>query len=448
MGLIALGKNVIGMAGEAINTAFADSIKDYYRCDGMAEGILMIPGTRVVQPGARNPGAADVISDGSVFDVSIGQCAIVLENGAIHDMVTCYTDEGTGQYQFKSDRVASFFGTDKFSTNLKKTVAQIGERFTAGGQTTNTYRLLYINLRPLKGMKAGVGGATFRDVEMNITLQVGVHGIFSYSVADPITFFRTCINDPTRPFRIDSGDGANLHSTLKAELKSRLKSTFSLISQMNITYDQIQGNTDQFIESANKALGNSWSHYGIVLDPVGSVFEVDVDEDGQKLIKDYQRSRAYGSSEAVLRGRIVDGQLDAMNAAASNEGGATKGLMGMGIMGSMQNVMGTSQMVSPVQPEPQQPIVAVPPQGEQWICTCGETSSTKFCGSCGAAKPQPSKDASWSCSCGTENTMKFCVNCGSQRPESVRNCRKCGYEIPSDGEKIKFCPNCGNPLVE
>jgi len=462
MGLIALGKNIFGIAGQAIDSTFADSIKDYYRCEGMNDEVLMAPGTRVMREGTRNPGSSEVISDGSVFDVSAGQCAIVLENGAIHDMVVCFTDEGAGQYQFKTDRVASFFGTDKFGINLKNTLAQMAQRFTAGGQTMNTHRIIYINLRPLKGMKAGTGGVTFRDVEMNITLQIGVHGIFSYAIADPITFYTTCINDPSRPYGIGAGDGAGLHETLKTALKSKLKSTFAVISQMQIPYDQIQGNTDLFIRAANEALGDSWSRYGILLDPVGSNFELDADEKSKKLIEDFQRSRAYGGSDAALRGRIVEGQLDAMNTAAGNKAGSMVGLMGMGMMGNVQGMMGTSQMVSPMQPQPvqqqpagQQPAAQVSPApavpadvpDNQWICTCGAASTLKFCGNCGAPKPQPPQDTEWICTCGTTNTLKFCGNCGTPRPAPVRSCGKCGWELPALGDRPKFCPNCGNALV-
>lgn len=463
MGLIALGKNVVGMAGQAIDSAFADSIKDYYRCEGMKEGVLMVPGTRVVREGGRNPGANDVISDGSVFDVSAGQCAIVLENGAIHDMVVCFDDEGTGQYQFKTDRVASFFGTDKFNVNLKNTLAQIAQRFTAGGQTMNTHRIIYINLRPVKGMKAGTGGVTFRDIEMNITLQIGVHGTFSYTIADPFTFYTSCINDSTRSYGIDSGDGADLHNTLKTALKSKLKSTFAIISQMQIPYDQIQGNTNLFIEAANKALGDSWSRYGILLDPAGSNFELDADEKSKKMIEDFQRSRAYGGNEAALRGQIVEGQLDAMKTAAGNSAGSTVGLMGMGLMGNMQGMMGTSQMVNPMQqPAQQQPVTPVVPirqpgsptvptppaasTDEQWICSCGAANTMRFCGNCGSEKPQPTENTEWICSCGAANTMKFCGNCGSPRPEPARNCGNCGWKLPEEGVKPKFCPNCGKQL--
>lgn len=458
MGLISLGKKVIGVAGQSVRSVLGDSIRDYYECRGLNDSVLMVPGFNVLREGTRNNASENLISDGSVFDVSAGQCAIVLENGKIHDMVACYTDEGTGQYVFQTDKAPSFFGTDKFSKNLSSTFSEMAGRFTAGGQATVTHRIIYINLRPIKGMKAGTGGVTFRDAEMNISLQIGVHGVFSYTIADPMVFYTSCIHNPETPFNIEQGDGVKFQETLKTALKSKLKSTFSVISQMQIPYDQIQGNTEMFINAANQALGDSWSRYGITLDPVGSNFELDADEKSKKLIEDFQRSRAYGSDEAAYRGRVAEGQLEAMQAAASNSAGSAVGLMGMGMMGNMQANMGLNQTVPPMQAQPQQQAASagMPGAAQQpapaatgasddntWTCSCGTANTMKFCGSCGAKQPDP---IGWTCACGTANTMKFCGSCGQPKPEAPKGCANCGWQ-PTPGENAtKFCPNCGTAL--
>lgn len=461
MGLI---KSAFDIAKQSFDSSVKDSVRDYYRCEGLGEGILMAPGKKVIRQGAHNNGSSDVLSDGSVFDVSAGQCAIVLENGKIHDIVVCYTDEGAGQYQFKTDQVPSFWGTDKFMKNLQKTFTEMIDRAFAGGQTTNTHRLIYLNLRPLMGMKAGAGDIYFRDAEMNTTLTVGVHGTFSYSIADPITFYTTCIKDTSRSFSITEGDGANLQANLKTALQSKLTSTFAVISQMNIPYDQIQGSTDLFINAANEALGDRWSKYGIVLDPVGSNFVLKVDEKDRKRIEEFQTRRTYGGDEQALRGQIVERQLNAMEAAASNEGGATVGLMGMGMMGNVQGMMGMNQMAPPMQPTPPQPAQpntpsngsgSTPPQQSSsaptgntgWTCSCGSVNQSKFCPGCGAQQPEPPKNETWVCSCGTENNSKFCGNCGSPRPEKATGCTKCGWKPENPQQQVKFCPECGNPLT-
>ena len=40
---------------------------------------------KVLRQGVVNNASENVITNGSVFDVGIGQCAILVENGKVHD---------------------------------------------------------------------------------------------------------------------------------------------------------------------------------------------------------------------------------------------------------------------------------------------------------------------------------------------------------------------------
>lgn len=81
---------------------------------------------------------------------------------------------------------------------------------------------------------------------------------------------------------------------------------------------------------------------------------------------------------------------------------------------------------------------------DTWTCPlCGQKDlSGKYCGKCGAARPD--QENYWACpNCGAENTTtKFCGECGSKRPE-VENgwtCPNCGTK----GNTTKFCGECGS----
>jgi membrane protease subunit (stomatin/prohibitin family) len=52
--------------------------------------------------------------------------------------------------------------------------------------------------------------------------------------------------------------------------------------------------------------------------------------------------------------------------------------------------------------------------------------------------------AEWVCSCGNHNTGKFCSECGKAKPE-VAFCPNCGN--PLTNKSAKFCPECGKPLA-
>ncbi len=61
------------------------------------------------------------------------------------------------------------------------------------------------------------------------------------------------------------------------------------------------------------------------------------------------------------------------------------------------------------------PAQASPADG--WDCSCGEKGITaKFCGNCGAKRPE--RSTTWNCSCGnTDITGKFCPECGNKRED-------------------------------
>ena len=86
------------------------------------------------------------------------------------------------------------------------------------------------------------------------------------------------------------------------------------------------------------------------------------------------------------------------------------GMGGQGGFGAAQNIYaaGVAQAQQDQQNQPAQQSV------DAWKCSCGVTSTGKFCPECGAARPEAN---GWTCSCGTVNQGKFCQNCGNKKPE-------------------------------
>lgn len=175
--------------------------------------------------------------------------------------------------------------------------------------------------------------------------------------------------------------------------------------------------------------------------------------------------------------------LEAMqNGITGNGGGAMGGLgdlAGLGItlgaMGSVVNM--TKDALHPVMDTASQMGQAIggaiSGSADTWDCACGNKGITaKFCGECGAKKPEPktgwdcpecgTKNISskfcpecgckkpeepkgWNCACGATNIMsKFCPECGAKKPDGPWNCPECGNQ----GITAKFCPECGHKKPE
>ncbi len=158
------------------------------------------------------------------------------------------------------------------------------------------------------------------------------------------------------------------------------------------------------------------------------------------------RMKGYTYTEETARKvgvAAVDGGL------ANGNGGSGLGdILGLGVgLGALNNVIGiTKDAMNPNisvgdNKLDQQTIKQQPLEGF-WDCSCGNKGITeKFCGNCGAKKPEPVK--LWDCVCGNKGiSAKFCGECGAKRPEEAElwDC-SCGNK----GISAKFCGECGSP---
>ena len=140
MGLIKLIKS-------SVERTFADSIKEYYRCDNMTNDVLVMPATKVMRNGACNNASDRVITNGSVFDVAAGQAALLIENGKVYDFVLATEDAFAGQYKYDSTVEPSFLAAPSIKEALKVGIQTAKENFMYGGQSHNTMNIIYINLK-------------------------------------------------------------------------------------------------------------------------------------------------------------------------------------------------------------------------------------------------------------------------------------------------------------
>lgn len=132
-----------------------------------------------------------------------------------------------------------------------------------------------------------------------------------------------------------------------------------------------------------------------------------------------------------------------MRAAASNEGGAMAGFVGLGMaqQAGGVNAAGLYQMGAAPAPKP------APESAENtWKCSCGTENTANFCSECG--KKRPDAPLGWTCECGTLNKGRFCINCGKKKPDDqpLYACDKCGWEPEDPHHPPKFCPECGDPF--
>lgn len=397
----------------ALSGVLADSWREYFYCEALDADTLVAKGEKRTGGRSSNKkGEDNIISNGSIIAVNDGQCMIIVEQGKVVDLCA---EPGEFVYDTSSEP-SLFYG--KLSETIKQTFAQIGRRFTFGGDTGKDQRVYYFNTKEIVGNKYGTPAPVpFRVVDNNIGLDVDIaircHGEYSYKITNPMLFYANVCGNVEDDYRRDAID-----SQLKTELLTALQPAFAKISEMGIRYSALPGHTVEIANALNDVLSSKWRDLRGIEIVVFGVSSVTASEEDEKMIKEIQRNAAL-RNPTMAAAHLAGAQAQAMQDAAKNEGGmgAMGAFMGMNMA---QNAANTANLFA---------------MGQQQAQPAP------------APAPAPAAPAAggWTCSCGAVNTGKFCSECGSPRPSAAVKCPHCGW-VAENGVAPKFCPECGKPF--
>lgn len=430
---------LISAALGAASGVMADQWKEYFYCESIPETIIMTKGHKKQTGRGSNNGSDNIISNGSVIAVADGQCMVIVDQGKVTEICA-----QPGEFKYDSSSEPSLF-TGNLGEAIKDTFANIGKRFTFGGEAPKDQRVYFFNTKELIGNKYGTPNPVpFRVVDERAGIDMDVSmkcfGEYSYRVCDPILFYTNVCGNAAQDYKREQ-----LDSQLKTELLTALQPAFAKISEMGIRYSSIPGHTMELADALNEVLSKKWRELrGIEIVSFG-VSSIKADEEDEKTLKELQKAAAY-TNPNLAAAAMVNATSNAMQTAAGNSGGAAIGFMGMN-MAQQAGGINTQNLYAMGAQQQAQPQMAAPGQGAAgWDCSCGKKGITgNFCPECGSKRPVTS---GWTCSCGTVNQGKFCSNCGSPKPAGAPQykCDKCGWMPEDPGNPPKFCPECGDPF--
>ena len=456
MGLI---KAIMGAAGGVL----ADQWKEFFYCEALPSDVLVRKGQKRASARSSNTkGSENVISSGSVVAVADGQCMVIVDQGKIAEF--CATP---GEFTYDASTEPSIFNGD-LGEGILKSFANIGKRFTFGGEAPKDQRVYYFNTKELIGNKYGTPNPVpFRVVDNNIGLDIDISikcfGEYSYRVVDPLMFYTNVCGNVEYEYKRGEIDGQ-----LKTELMTALQPAFAKISAMGIRYSMLPGHTMEMADALNEVLTKKWKELrGLQIVSFG-VSSVKASEEDEAMIKELQRNATFRNPN-MAAAHMVGAQASAMQAAASNTAaGPAMAFMGMGMaqnaggmnaqnlfqMGQQPQFQQQQQAYAPQQPAAPAPAPAPAPvaaaaPADGWACACGHAGNVgKFCMECGA--PKPAAQDGWTCACGAVSKGKFCAECGGKKPADapLYKCDKCGWEPEDPAKPPRFCPECGDTFDE
>ncbi|MGM9572510.1 MAG: SPFH domain-containing protein [bacterium] len=448
----------------AVGGVMADQWREFFYCESLDADVLVAKGEkRTGKRSSNTKGEDNVISNGSVISVNEGQCMIIVESGKVVELCA-----EPGEFVYDTGTEPSIF-YGGLGEGIKQSFAQIGRRFTFGGDAGKDQRIYYFNTKEIMGNKYGTPSPVpFRVVDNNIGLDMDIaircHGEYSYKITNPLLFYTNVCGNVDNVFLRES-----LDSQLKAELLTALQPAFARISALGIRYSLLPAHTMEIGDALNEILSAKWKDSRGIEIVVFGISSVNASEEDENMLKEIQRNAAL-RNPAMAAAHIVGAQAQAMQDAAKNQGGfgAMGGFMGMNMAQNTGGMNASGLFALGQQPNQNQ---MQQQNAGGWICSCGQSGNTgKFCQSCG--KPQqnaggwtcscgqsgntgkfcqncgkPQEDG-WTCSCGTVNKGRFCQNCGSPKPAGalLYKCDKCGWEPDDPASPPKFCPECGDPF--
>ena len=427
MGLI---KAVTGSLGGVL----ADQWREYFYCDSMDAETLMCKGVkRTGKRSTNTKGSENIITNGSVIAVNEGQCMMIVDQGGIVEFTA---EAGEFTWDASSEGSMLYGG---FGKGLKESWNTFKRRFTFGADTGKDQRVYFFNTKELLGNKYGTASPVpFRVVDTNIGLDMDVsvrcNGEYSYKITDPILFYKNVAGNVAGEYK-----RSELDRQLKSEFLTALQPAFARISELGIRYSALPGHTMELADAMNQVLSAKWSSLrGISIVSVG-VNSITASPEDEATIKELQKSAVFRNTN-MAAAHMVQAQAEAMKNAASNQGGAMMGFMGMN-MAQQAGGFNANQLfqMSAQQPAPAPAPAPSPAPANGWKCKCGAVNTGKFCTECGASQ-------GWTCSCGAVNKGKFCSECGARKPanEPQYRCDKCGWEPEDPKNPPKFCPECGD----
>ena len=213
----------------AVGGILADQWKEYFYCEALDADTLVTKGKkRVTGRSSNTKGVANIISSGSVVAVADGQCMIIVEQGKVAELCA-----EPGEFVYDASTEPTILSGD-LSENLPAVFANIGKRFTFGGEAPKDQRIYYINTKEIIGNKYGTPGPVpFRVVDQNIGLDVDISircfGEYSYRITNPILFYTNVCGNVAAEY-----DRSQIDGQLKSELLTAPQPPFAKISAMGI----------------------------------------------------------------------------------------------------------------------------------------------------------------------------------------------------------------------
>ena len=263
-----------------------------------------------------------------------------------------------------------------------------------------------------------------RDADFGV-VRLRAFGSYNYRVVDPKTFIQEIVGT----------DGHFTTEEIDGQLRRHVVSGFSdALGEAKIPALDLAANYMELGDTIREKIEDGFAGYGLEM-PVFLIESINLPDEVTKYMDKRAAMGAIGDM-----GRYQQFQAaEAMEAAASSEGGGGMAGMGIGLgagMGLGQTMAGA---FGAAQPTAAAVAPAAPATEPCPSCNQPAPAGGKFCPHCGG-KLGPAMDSCVKCKADLPKGSKFCPECGSKQS---LECPKCSAPYAPG---VKFCGECGQGL--
>lgn len=364
----------------ATSQALGDQFKEFVTCPEIDKNVLIQRGKVEHGKGNKNP-SEGVISNGSAIVVPQGMAMMIIDNGEIKEFTA---EPGTFTYETSSE--SSIF-TGGLGKGIIDTFKTIGKRFTYGGMPAKDQRVYYVNLLTVTGNKFGSPQPKKITDEKYGMLEVTFFGEYAFKVVDPVILVNTVIG-------ANAKDSVTYEEIVGGQLKSKFieqltKAISNVMRNKKVSFGDMGLYGTDISDEMNTILDDSFRvQYGLEITDV-AIADINLTDASMQRVNKIDDATIF-SDKNLQSGLMASASAEAMTKAASNEGGAMNGFIGMGMASSTGadiisavNANNNTQ-AQPQQPAPQQNTEPTTNQTAKFCSNCGAPVTGKFCSQCGA----------------------------------------------------------------
>lgn len=283
---------------DSVGGVFADQWKDVVTVEPFTEHTVVAPGVRKNSQNDRgnNRGSDDVLSTGSIILVPENTAAVVFNRSGIE----CVFPE-PGGYEYRGGEASIFDARRSLEHNVNSLIDQIGSRFGFSGMSSEENRIVFVNLREIRGLKFGTRGPlVYYDKFYGTDLEVFAYGTFSVQVTDATRFLRMFVpaNETSYSF-----DDSRARDQLVAELLNSFTAAVNALSE-TCRISHLPSRAGEIIATIANGTSNAstWDgRFGLRLGTI-AIENIEFSDDSRELVRGYaERRMNVAAYEGVSR---------------------------------------------------------------------------------------------------------------------------------------------------